>query len=160
MPTPPAALAFSTDNCTIGRAMAVLGERWTFVVVREVANGIRRFDDMRRHTGMPRQVLTDRLALLIEHDILRRAAYREEGQRERHEYRLTDKGFELFPVMLAVAEWGDRYYADDTGPPVEFAHRECGAPVAVTVGCAEGHEVTAPRDIVSRPGPGITPFDG
>lgn len=160
MATPPAALAFSTDNCTIGRAMAVLGERWTFVVVREVANGIRRFDDMRRHTGMPRQVLTDRLALLIDHDILRRAAYREEGQRERHEYRLTDKGFELFPVMLAVAEWGDRYYADNTGPPVEFAHRECGAPVTLTVGCAEGHEVTAPRDIVSRPGPGITPFDG
>ena len=160
MATPPAALAFSTDNCTIGRAMAVLGERWTFVVVREVANGIRRFEDMRRHTGMPRQVLTDRLALLIEHDILRRAAYREDGQRERHEYRLTDKGFELFPVMLAVAEWGDRYYADDTGPPVEFAHRECGAPVTVTVGCAGGHEVAAPRDIVSRPGPGITPFDG
>ncbi len=160
MATPPPALAFSTDNCTIGRAMAVLGERWTFVVVREVANGIRRFDDMRRHTGMPRQVLTDRLALLIEHDILRRAAYREEGQRERHEYRLTDKGFELFAVILAVAEWGDRHYADDAGPPVEFAHRECGAPVAVTVRCAQGHEVIAPRDIVSRPGPGITPFDG
>lgn len=158
MATPPAALAFSTDNCTIGRAMAVLGERWTFVVVREVANGIRRFDDMRRHTGMPRQVLTDRLALLVEHDILRRVAYREEGQRERHEYRLTDKGFELVPVMLAVAEWGDRYYADDDGPPVEFAHRGCGAPVEVFVRCAEGHEPAGPRDVVSRPGPGIKPF--
>ena len=160
MTTPPTALAYSTDNCTIGRAMAVLGERWTFVVVREVANGIRRFDDMRRHTGIPRQVLTDRLTLLIDHDILRRVAYREEGQRERHEYRLTDKGFELFPLMLAVAEWGDRYYADDAGPPVEFAHRDCGAPVAVTVRCAEGHEITAPRDIGTRPGPGITPFGG
>ena len=61
----PLALAFSTDNCTIGRAMGVLGERWTFVVIREGANGIRRFDDMRRHTGMPRQVLTDRLATYI-----------------------------------------------------------------------------------------------
>lgn len=160
MVTPPAALAFSTDNCTIGRAMAVLGERWTFVVVREVANGIRRFDDMRRHTAMPRQVLTDRLALLVAHDILRRVAYREEGKRERHEYRLTDKGFELFPVMLAVAAWGDRYYADDAGPPVEFAHRDCGASVTVEVHCADGHEVTEPRDIVSRPGPGITPFAG
>jgi DNA-binding HxlR family transcriptional regulator len=159
MATPPA-LSFSTDNCTIGRAMAVLGERWTFVVVREVANGIRRFDDMRRHTGMPRQVLTDRLAMLVEHDILRRVAYREEGQRERHEYRLTDKGFELFPVMVAVAEWGDRYYADDDGPPVEFAHRDCGAPVAVVVRCADGHEVAGPREIVARPGPGVHPFDG
>ncbi|PKH37993.1 transcriptional regulator, HxlR family [Nocardioides alpinus] len=158
MATPPAALAFSTDNCTIGRAMAVLGERWTFVVVREVANGIRRFDDMRRHTGMPRQVLTDRLTLLVEHDILRRVAYREDGQRERHEYRLTDKGFELFPVMLAVAEWGDRYYADDDGPPVEFAHRDCGASIAVAIRCAEGHELAGPRDLVSRPGPGVKPF--
>ncbi len=158
MASPPA-LAFSTDNCTIGRAMAVLGERWTFVVVREVANGIRRFDDMRRHTGMPRQVLTDRLALLVEHDILRRVAYREEGQRERHEYRLTDKGFGLFPVIIAVAEWGDRHYADDDGPPVEFAHRDCGAPVEVTVRCTDGHEVTRPRDVVTRPGPGIRPFE-
>ena len=141
MATPPA-LAWSTDNCTIGRAMTVLGERWTFVVVREVANGIRRFEDMRRHTGMPRQVLTDRLALLVEHDILRRVAYREEGQRERHEYRLTDKGFGLFPVMVAIAEWGDRYYADDDGPPVEFAHRDCGAAVEVALRCEAGHDVT------------------
>lgn len=160
MATPPPALAWSTDNCTIGRAMAVLGERWTFVVVREVANGIRRFEDMRRHTAMPRQVLTDRLGLLVEHDILRRVAYREEGRRERHEYRLTEKGFELFPVMLAVAAWGDRYYADPEGPPVEFAHRDCGAPMSVRVQCAEGHDVVEPREIVSRPGPGITPFDG
>lgn len=160
MATPPPALAWSTDNCTIGRAMAVLGERWTFVVVREVANGIRRFEDMRRHTAMPRQVLTDRLGLLVEHDILRRVAYREEGRRERHEYRLTEKGFELFPVMLAIAAWGDRYYADAEGPPVEFAHRACGAPVSVRVQCAEGHDVAEPREVVSRPGPGVTPFDG
>jgi DNA-binding HxlR family transcriptional regulator len=139
--------------------MAVLGERWTFVVVREVANGIRRFEDMRRHTGMPRQVLTDRLALLVEHDILRRVAYREEGQRERHEYRLTDKGFGLFPVMVAIAEWGDRYYADDDGPPVEFAHRDCGAAIEVALRCEAGHDVTGVRDVVSRPGPGIKPLE-
>ena len=81
----PPALAWSTDNCTIGRAMEVLGEKWTFVVLREVFNGIRRFDDMRRHTGIPRQVLTDRLALLVDQDVLRREPYRESGQRERHE---------------------------------------------------------------------------
>ncbi len=115
MPTPPA-LAFATDNCTIGRAMAVLGERWTVVVLREVYNGVRRFDDMRRHTGIPRQVLTNRLAHLVDQGILRREPYREEGQRERHEYRLTEKGFDLYPVMVAVAGWGDRYLADPDGP--------------------------------------------
>lgn len=156
MATPPA-LAFSTDNCTIGRAMGVLGERWTFVVIREVANGIRRFDDMRRHTGMPRQVLTDRLAMLVDHGILRRAPYREEGQRERHEYRLTEKGFGLFPVMVAVAAWGDRWYADDDGPPVEFVHRGCDSPVHVEVRCDDGHRLAEPREIAARPGPGIRP---
>jgi DNA-binding HxlR family transcriptional regulator len=155
--TPPA-MAYSTDNCTIGRAMAVLGERWTFVVVREVANGIRRFDDMRRHTGIPRQVLTGRLALLVEHDILRRVPYREAGQRERHEYRLTPKGFELFPLMVAVAQWGDRYYADPEGPPVEFAHRDCGGHVTAHLVCDEGHELTDPREVAGHPGPGIRPF--
>ena len=154
MTTPPA-LAYATDNCTIGRAMAVLGERWTLVVLREVFNGIRRFDDMRRHTGIPRQVLTDRLALLVDQDVLRREPYRESGMRERHEYRLTRKGLDLYPVLVAVAQWGDRYLADADGPPVAFAHRDCEAPVEVHVRCAAGHEVTEPRDIVSRPGPGV-----
>jgi DNA-binding HxlR family transcriptional regulator len=156
MATPPA-LAFSTDNCTIGRAMAVLGERWTFVVIREVFNGIRRFDDMRRHTGVPRQVLTDRLALLVDHDILRREPYREAGQRERHEYRLTEKGFALFPVLVAVAGWGDRYYADPDGPPIEFVHRDCGSPVAAHLRCEAGHELTETRAVLGRPGPGVHP---
>ncbi len=158
MPTPPA-LAFSTDNCTIGRAMDILGERWTFVVLREVFNGIRRFDDMRRHTGIPRQVLTDRLALLVDQEILRREPYREQGQRERLEYRLTGKGLDLYPVMVAVARWGDRYLADPSGPPVEFTHRECGAIVDVLTHCADGHDVSDPRDVVSRPGPGVLRAD-
>jgi DNA-binding HxlR family transcriptional regulator len=153
----PPALAFSTENCTIGRAMEVLGERWTFVVLREVFNGIRRFDDMRRHTGIPRQVLTNRLALLVDQDVLRREPYRESGQRERHEYRLTEKGFALFPVMVAIAQWGDRYLADPEGPPIEFVHRDCGSPVEVHLRCADGHEVDGPRAILGRPGPGVRP---
>jgi DNA-binding HxlR family transcriptional regulator len=155
--TAPAALAYSTDNCTIGRAMEVLGERWTFVVLREVFNGIRRFDDMRRHTGIPRQVLTNRLALLVDQDVLRREAYREPGQRERHEYRLTEKGLALSPVLVAIAAWGDRYLSDDDGPPVEFVHRDCGSLVEVHLRCAQGHPVGDPRAVVGRPGPGVRP---
>ena len=143
MPTPPA-LAFSTDNCTIGRAMEILGERWTFVVLREVFNGIRRFDDMRRHTGIPRQVLTNRLTLLVEQGVLRREAYREPGQRERHEYRLTAAGRDLRPVLLAMLAWGDAHRAGPDGPPVRVEHPECGAPVHVELRCGEGH-VLDPR---------------
>ena len=158
MTATPAALQWSTDNCTVGRTMEVLGERWTMVVLREVFNGVRRFDDMRRHSGIPRQVLTNRLALLVDAGILRREPYREPGQRERHEYRPTDKGFDLYPVMVAVAGWGDRYLADAEGPPVEFAHRDCGGIVEVRLRCVDGHDITDLRHVRSRPGPGIKPI--
>ena len=118
MSTAPPALAWSAENCTVGRTMAILGERWTFVVLREVFNGVRRFDDIRRHSGIPRQVLSNRLALLVEQDILRREPYQDPGERARHEYRLTEKGFDLYPVLVAIADWGDRYLADPEGPPV------------------------------------------
>src|ERR1700710_932747 len=94
----PAALAWSTDNCQVARAMAVLGERGTIVVMREVFNGVRRFDDMQRHSGVSRQVLTNRLATLVEQGILRRVPYQTEGSRLRHEYRPTQKGLDLYPV--------------------------------------------------------------
>jgi len=156
--TPPA-LAFSADNCTVGRTMAILGERWTVVVLREVFNGIRRFDDIQRHAGIPRQVLSNRLASLVEQDVLRREPYRpESGGRVRHEYRPTPKGFDLYAVLVAVAEWGDRYLADPEGPPVEFVHRDCGERVHPRIECEAGHVVADPRDVVGRPGPGVKPF--
>jgi DNA-binding HxlR family transcriptional regulator len=155
----PPALAWSAENCTVGRAMAVLGERWTFVVLREVFNGVRRFDDIRRHSGIPRQVLSNRLAFLVEQDILRREPYRDPGERSRHEYRLTEKGFDLYPVLVAVGAWGDRYLADPEGAPVEFEHRDCGSRVQVAMECTEGHRVERPRDVVTRVGPGARPFE-
>jgi DNA-binding HxlR family transcriptional regulator len=153
----PSALDWSADNCTIGRAMAILGEKWTIVVLREVFNGVRRFDDMRDRTQIPRQVLTNRLAQLVAHGILRREPYREPGARVRYEYRLTDKGFDLYPVLVAVREWGDRYLADPGGPPLRTVHRDCGGEVGVLLHCMEGHEVTSPRDVLPRIGPGARP---
>ncbi len=150
----PAALDWSVENCTIARAMEILGERWTLVVLREVFNGVRRFDDMRVRTGIPRQVLTNRLAMLVEQGVLRREPYREPGSRVRHEYRLTDKGLDLSPVLVAVLGWGDRYLADPDGSPLAVGHRDCGAEVRVALRCAQGHEVTDPRDVLPRPGPG------
>ena len=155
MSSPPVALQWSTDNCTVGRTMEVLGERWTLVVLREVFNGVRRFEDMRRHSGIPRQVLTDRLALLVDAGILRREPYREPGQRERHEYRPTDKGFDLYPVLVAVRAWGDRYLADPEGSPISLVHRDCGAQVRAVLRCDADHVVESPRQVVplkSRPG--------
>lgn len=158
--TAPPALAWSTDNCQLARAMSVLGEKGTLIVLREVFNGVRRFADMHRHSRLPKQVLSNRLALLVEHDVLRRVPYRDDGARERHEYRLTPKGFELYPILAAVSEWGTRYYADPEGSPVELAHRDCGEVVTAVLECADGHRVDDLRDVVPRPGPGARPFDG
>lgn len=150
----PDALDWSVENCTIGRAMAILGEKWTVVVLREVFNGVRRFDDMRERTGIPRQVLTNRLATLVERGVLRRQPYREPGARVRCEYRLTEMGLDLYPVLVAVREWGDRYLADPEGPPLLTVHRDCGAPVDTHLRCRAGHEVDSPREVVPSPGPG------
>ncbi|WP_039905910.1 winged helix-turn-helix transcriptional regulator, partial [Micromonospora lupini] len=147
----PAALDWSVENCTIARAMEILGERWTMVVLREVFSGVRRFDDMRVRTGIPRQVLTNRLAVLVERGVLRREPYREPGSRLRHEYRLTEKGLALWPVLVAVLGWGDRYLADAEGSALSVGHRDCGAPVRVELRCADGHTVDDPRDVLPRP---------
>ena len=150
----PTALEWSVDNCPVGRAMEVLGEKWSFVVLREIFNGIRRFDDMREHTGLPRQVLANRLATLVDRGVLRRVPYREPGARVRQEYRLTDKGFDLYPILVALREWGDRYLADPEGPPMTTVHRDCGGTVHTRLSCSTGHDVASPREVVTRPGPG------
>jgi DNA-binding HxlR family transcriptional regulator len=150
----PKALEFSVENCTIGRAMAILGERWTIVVLREVFKGIFRFDDMRVRTGIPRQVLTNRLGVLVDNGILRRVPYREPGARARDEYKLTEKGFALYPMFVALREWGDRYLADPGGPPLETVHRGCGAHVHAELVCEQWHTGIPPRDVVPQAGPG------
>jgi DNA-binding HxlR family transcriptional regulator len=158
--TAPAALAWSADNCTVGRTLAILGDRWSFLVCREIFNGIRRFEDMRVRTAIPKQVLTDRLRQLVDNDILLKVPYQLPGERARNEYRLTDKGFALYPILVAIAEWGDQYVADPEGPPVEFVHRDCGAQVHATLTCAAGHAVGDHRNVVTRPGPGARPLNG
>src|SRR6516165_10868760 len=111
-------LDYDSANCAIGAAVAIMGERQTFLVLREAFNGVRRFDDMQRRTGMPRQVLSDRLARLVTEGLLRKVPYQESGQRRRTEYRLTEKGIDLYPVLVAMMEWGDKYAVRATGPEV------------------------------------------
>jgi DNA-binding HxlR family transcriptional regulator len=150
----PWAIDFDTANCNIAAALAVVGEKWTFLVLREAFNGIRRFDDMQRRTGAPRQVLSSRLARLVAEGILRKTPYQESGQRSRNEYRLTEKGIELYPMIAALLAWGDRYAAAPAGPAVELTHRDCGAPVFLQLACSQGHVLGSARDVTPIPGPG------
>ena len=145
---------YDTANCAIGAAVGILGERSTFLVLREAFNGVRRFGDMQRRTGIPRQVLSQRLARLVAEGMLRKVRYREIGQRSRDEYRLTDKGLDLYPVLVALMEWGDRYEGDADGPPVVLRHRDCGEPVRLQMTCEAGHVLESAREVTPVPGPG------
>ncbi|MFG2071553.1 DNA-binding transcriptional regulator, HxlR family [Nonomuraea maritima] len=146
-------LPFRVTNCSIERTLGIVGEKWTFLVLREAFNGVRRFADMQAHTGAPRQVLSARLTRLVDEGLLRKEPYREPGQRQRDEYRLTEKGRDLYPLLVSLMHWGDRYLADD-GPPVQLTHRDCGAPVELRFRCADGHEVAGPREVTALPGAG------
>jgi DNA-binding HxlR family transcriptional regulator len=148
------ALDYDTANCNIAAALEIVGEKWTFLVLREAFNGIRRFDDMQRRTGAPRQVLSSRLAKLVAEGILRKVPYQDEGQRARSEYRLTEKGIDLHPILVALLAWGDKYASWPGGPPVVLTHRDCGAPVSLQLTCADGHDLPSARNVTPVPGPG------
>lgn len=147
-------LAYSAENCSIRRTLDVVGEKWTLLVLREAFYGVRRFDDFQRAIGCARNILSRRLATLVEHGILERHGYREPGSRPRSEYRLTDKGRELFPALVGLLQWGDRWTADPEGAAVELRHDGCGAAIAVELRCAAGHGPLSEHDVDAVPGPG------
>lgn len=145
---------FESEFCSIARTLALIGDRWTLLVLRDVANGVRRFDDLVSHLGVARNVLSRRLAALSDAGLVVRSAYRAEGARERHEYRLSKAGRELVPILLAIMTWGDRHLADDEGLPVIARHADCGAQVRVLVTCEEGHELGDRPRLRLEVGPG------
>jgi DNA-binding MarR family transcriptional regulator len=103
---------------------------------------------------MPRQVLSQRLARLVDEGLLRKVPYQESGQRRRTEYRLTEKGLDLYPVLVAMIEWGDKYAVGASGPQVLLRHRDCGEPVQLQIACAAGHVLESAREVTPVPGPG------
>ncbi|RBY83366.1 helix-turn-helix domain-containing protein [Blastococcus sp. TF02A-26] len=141
-------LLLDRSRCSVAGTLAVVGEKWTLLVLREAFLGVRRFADFQRILGAPKAVLTDRLAGLVDQGILRRVPYQAEGERQRHEYRLTRKGIDLFPTLVSLMEWGDRYLADGDAP-LEIDHRDCGARVHLTLTCDAGHPVDGVRDVTS-----------
>lgn len=143
-----------STRCSVARTAAAVGDSWTVLVLRDLFNGIHRFDELATHLGVARNVLTRRLATLIDEGIVDRVPYQEPGRRERHEYRLTRAGRELRPVILAMLSWGDIHRAGPDGPPMRVEHRECGMPVHVELRCADGHLIEDSTRLRSVPGPG------
>ena len=145
---------YSAANCSIARTLGLVGEKWTLLILREAFYGVRRFDDFHTALGCARNLLASRLKTLVVHGLLERVGYTDERGRGRHEYKLTDKGRDLFPVVVALMQWGDRWTADEAGPAVQMFHRECGAPVTAELTCGAGHSALGARNIAAVPGPG------
>jgi DNA-binding HxlR family transcriptional regulator len=133
---------WTRDNCAVGNTLAVIGERWTLLVLREAFLGVRRFEQLQRNTGMARNILSDRLNRLVAHGVLRRDLYQERPRR--YEYRLTEKGLDLYPVLLTIMDWGAKHLG---GSAMTLTHKSCGATVMPHIACpACGEHVTA-RDV-------------
>ena len=144
---------YETQTCSIARSLEVVGERWSLLIVRDAFLGVRRFDDFQRDLGIARNVLQARLELLIEEGVLEKWPYQEHPAR--YEYRLTEKGADLWPVIFGLMRWGDRYaYAD--GPPVVVEHRGCGGAVDEHRVCTKCGCPLEAGDVKARPGPGAT----
>jgi DNA-binding HxlR family transcriptional regulator len=146
--------SFEDMHCSVAQALEVVGEWWSLLIVRDALLGVRRFDDFQRDLGISRNVLTDRLNRLVEQGVLERHRYQEHPPRD--EYRLTEKGRDLWTVLTALRQWGDRWAAPD-GPPALLEHRRCGHHVDAVYHCSHCGEPLQQRDLRLHDGPGAGP---
>jgi len=141
--------------CSIAGALEVVGERWSLLIVRDVMLGMRRFDEIQADLGIARNVLQTRLVRLQDQGVLEKRRYQEHPTR--CEYRLTEKGLDLWPTMVALMNWGDEHAAPASGPPVLLEHRGCGGAVDTHRICEACGARLSVRDVVALPGPGAVP---
>jgi DNA-binding HxlR family transcriptional regulator len=149
----PARFDFDLSNCGIQRALDVLGEKWTLLVLREAIYGVRRFDDFARALGCGRGVLSDRLKKLVAANVLELREYSEAGQRPRAEYRLTAKGKDLFPALMALSQWSERWDPPTEGPVARVTSRRSGRPVRVILSAGKSDGLSL-SELEIAPGPG------
>lgn len=145
---------FSDMRCSIAQTLEVVGEWWSLLIVRDALFGVSRFDEFQERLGISRNVLNERLTRLVAEGVLEKVPYQEHPPR--YDYRLTDKGRDLWQVLNAMREWGDRWAAPD-GAPTELVHRACGEHVALVPTCSACGEELHQRDLRLVPGPGYDP---
>ncbi len=153
MPTTLSDIASSTWSCSVARTLEVVGEKWTFLILRDAFLGVRRFDRFQADLGIARNILSDRLGKLVEHGILERRQYQDRPAR--FEYRLTERGIDLHPVVLSLMAWGDKHAAP-AGAPVTLVH-ECGAEMVPELRCPSCGGAVHARNVRPQAGPGLAP---
>lgn len=146
---------YDSQVCSIAGALDVVGERWSLLIVRNVLLGLRRFDEIQENLGIARNVLQARLTRLQEHGVIDKRLYQEHPTR--YEYRLTEKGLDLWPTIVALMQWGDRYAGLPAGPVVLLEHRGCGGAVDEHRVCEACGAMLSVRDARAIPGPGAPP---
>lgn len=143
---------FSEMHCSMARALEVLGEKWTPLILRDLLIGFTRFDEIREDLGIATNVLAKRLDKLVEHDVVDRLSV--EGYSNRFDYRLTAKGYDTLGILVSLVAWGDRWEIGDSGPPTEFLHTTCGQFTVPVSACAECGQPLHPEDLTYHRGPG------
>jgi DNA-binding HxlR family transcriptional regulator len=142
---------YETQTCSVAGTLELIGERWTLLIVRDAFMGARRFEDFQRRTGVARNVLSARLNLLVKEGIFTRVPYQEHPVR--YEYRLADKGLDLWPLIVALVQWGDRYIYPGKAP-ILLMHKGCGGAVSDRRTCETCGAQLGPRDVEVRRGIG------
>ena len=137
------------DSCSIARTLDVLGDTWSVLVIREMFLCTHRFDQLLEHLGIARNILAARLRRLVEHGILTKRLYKEHPPR--FEYHLTRKGVDLYPVVVGLMQWGDRYLAGSSGGPIVLEHTTCGRQAELVPACGACGEPISPRDMRALP---------
>jgi DNA-binding HxlR family transcriptional regulator len=140
------------EHCSLARTLSVIGDRWTLLVLREAFLRVRRFEDFQERLGIARRVLTERLKHLVDHGVLKKIVYQDAPPR--FEYRLTQKGVDLYPVMVGLVHWGDAHYAGKKGPPLLHRHVTCGHDFRGVLTCSQCGEPVDPRQVQPHVGPG------
>lgn len=142
--------------CTIARAAALLGDHWNLLLVRQACLGTRRFDDFQRELGIGRNILTIRLGQLVDEGVMQRVEYQDKPAR--YEYRLTEKGRDVYPVLAAMAAWGERWMSGPEGTPLVLHHNACDHDMHAVVVCSECAAPLDVREMAARRGPGHPAF--
>jgi DNA-binding HxlR family transcriptional regulator len=150
--------SFADMHCSVAQCLEVVGEWWSMLIVRDAFLGVTRFDDFQERLGISRNILNQRLGRLVETGVLVKRQYSEHPPR--YDYHLTQKGRDLWPVLTAMRQWGDRYAAPD-GPPLRIRHKRCGKLTTAIMVCSACGEPLHGRDVRAEPGPGaVEPLVG
>jgi DNA-binding HxlR family transcriptional regulator len=140
------------ENCSLARAISVIGDRWTLLILRDCFLRVRKFEDFQERLGITRPILASRLKKLVDEFVLTKVAYQQKPVR--YEYRLTPKGLDLYPVLMAIVHWGDIHMAGRKGRPLLHTHELCGKDFDPVVVCSECGEPVVARQVRVHPGPG------